>query len=204
MFSLLISFAILDAQSASEAGWPTYGDDPGGTRFSPASQISRTNVARLKIAWTYRTGANDTPTRLIKKAAFEATPILVNGVLFLSTPYNHVIALDAQSGAKRWEYDPHVNLQRNYSEVASRGVSAWRDAKAKSRQPCSLRIFIGTLDARLAALDGDSGKLCSDFGTKGEIYLNRDAATQTEWTGGYQVTSAPAIAGDLVIVGSSI
>ncbi|PYY06507.1 MAG: pyrroloquinoline quinone-dependent dehydrogenase, partial [Acidobacteria bacterium] len=204
LFSLLISFAILHAQSASEAGWPTYGNDPGGTRFSPASQISRTNVARLKIAWTYRTGANDTPTRLIKKAAFEATPILVNGVLFLSTPYNHVIALDAQSGAKRWEYDPHVNLQRNYSEVASRGVSAWRDAKAKSRQPCSLRIFIGTLDARLAALDGDSGKLCSDFGTKGEIDLNRDAATQTEWTGGYQVTSAPAIAGDLVIVGSSI
>ena len=200
----LVAACWSQAPSASEAGWPTYGNDPGGMRYSSATQIDRTNVARLKVAWTCRTGANDTPTRLIKKAAFEATPILVNGVLFLSTPYNHVIALNAQLGAKLWEYDPQVNLQRNYSEVASRGVSAWRDSKAKSGQPCSLRIFAGTLDARLLALDAASGKPCADFGTKGEIDLNRDAATQTEWTGGYQVTSAPAIAGDLVIVGSSI
>src|SRR5258708_30806756 len=72
------------APSASEAGWPTYGNDPGGMRYSSGTQIDRTNVARLKVAWTYRTGANETPTRLIKRAAFEATPILVNGVLFLS------------------------------------------------------------------------------------------------------------------------
>ncbi|HWY69592.1 MAG TPA: pyrroloquinoline quinone-dependent dehydrogenase [Terriglobales bacterium] len=193
-----------EAQASAEPGWPTYGNDRGGMRYSSATQIDRTNVARLKVAWTYRTGANDTPTPLVKKAAFEATPILVNGVLFLSTPYNHVIALNAQSGAKLWEYDPRVDLQRNYSEVASRGVSVWRDSKAKSGQQCSLRIFAGTLDARLLALDAASGKPCADFGTKGEIDLNRDAATQTEWTGGYQVTSAPAIAGDLVIVGSSI
>src|SRR5947208_16394783 len=88
------------AQPTPDTGWPTYGNDPGGTRYSPASQIDRTNVTRLKVAWSYRTGANDTPTRLIKKAAFEATPILVNGILFLSTPYNRVIALNAQSGAK--------------------------------------------------------------------------------------------------------
>ena len=201
---LFTACALIHAEFGPEAGWPTYGNDPGGTRYSPASQIDRTNVARLKVAWTYRTGANDAPTRLLKKAAFEATPILVNDILFLSTPYNHVIALDAQSGAKLWEYDPHVNVQRNYSEVASRGVSAWRDTKAKSGQPCSLRIFAGTLDARLLALDAISGKPCSDFGIKGEIDLNRDAATQTEWTGGYQITSAPAIAGDMVIVGSSI
>src|SRR5262249_43713740 len=103
------------APSKAEAGWPNYGNDPGGTRYSSASQIDRTNVARLKVAWTYRTGANDTPTRLIKKAAFEATPILLNGVLFFSTPYNQVIALNAESGARLWEYDPQVNLQRNYS-----------------------------------------------------------------------------------------
>src|SRR6266566_5666580 len=122
----------------------------------------------------------------------------------LSTPYNHVIALDPQSGAKVWEFDPGVDLQHNYSEVASRGVSAWRDSKAKTGQPCRLRIFLGTLDARLIALDGETGKHCTDFGSNGEIDLNRDAATQMEWTGGYQVTSAPAIYGDLVITGSSI
>ena len=192
------------AQSKVDSGWPTYGNDPGGTRYSPASQINRANVAQLKVAWTYRTGALDQATRMIRKAAFEATPILADGKLLLSTPYNHVIALDPQSGAKVWEFDPGVDLQHNYSEVASRGVSAWRDSKAKTGQPCRLRIFLGTLDARLIALDGETGKHCTDFGSNGEIDLNRDAATQMEWTGGYQVTSAPAIYGDLVITGSSI
>lgn len=196
--------ACAQTQSSSAAGWPTYGNDPGGTRYSPAAQIDRSNVSRLKVAWTYRTGANESATRLISKAALEATPILVNGVLYLSTPYNHVIALDALSGTRLWEFDPQINLRRDYSEVTSRGVSAWRDASGKAGQPCALRIFAGTLDARLLALDGASGKPCADFGTNGEIDLNRGAATRTEWTGGYQVTSAPAIAGDLVIVGSSI
>src|SRR6266581_1379792 len=161
------------AQSRPDSGWPTYGNDAGGTRYSPASQINRANVAQLKVAWTFRTGALDQPTRMIRKAAFEATPILADGKLFLSTPYDHVIALDPQS-------------------------------KAKTGQPCRLRIFLGTLDARLIALDGETGKHCADFGSNGEIDLNRDAATQMEWTGGYQVTSAPAIYGDLVITGSSI
>lgn len=192
------------AQSRTEAGWPTYGGDAGGTRYSPAARINRTNVAKLKVAWTYRTGALEQSKRLIKKAAFEATPILVGGKLFLSTPYNHVIALDPATGAKLWEYDPGVNLEKNYSEATSRGASAWLDEKAEAADKCKLRIFMGTLDARLIALDGETGKLCTDFGAGGQIDLNKDAATQTEWTGGYEVTSPPAIYKDLVIVGSSI
>ena len=191
-------------QIEGEAGWPTYANDPGGTRYSAESQINRANVSGLKVAWSYRTGAMETPTPLIRKAAFEATPILVDGKLFLSTPYNHVIALNPETGTKLWEYDPGVNLNQNYSEVSSRGVSAWRDPRGKHGAPCSLRIFIGTLDARLIALDGNTGKVCSDFGANGAVDLNHDAATQTVWTGGYQVTSPPATYRDLVIVGSSI
>jgi len=191
-------------QAEAQADWPTYGNDPGGTRYSPESQINRANVSGLKEAWTYRTGAMETPTQLSRKAAFEATPVLLDGKLFLSTPYNHVIALEPKTGAKLWEYDPGVNLDRNYSEVTSRGVSAWRDPRGKHGAACSLRIFIGTLDARLIALDGNTGKVCSDFGANGAVDLNQDAATQTVWTGGYQVTSPPATHRDLVIVGSSI
>ena len=143
-------------------------------------------------------------TEMVRKAAFEATPILVEDKLFLSTPYNHVLALNPEGGVKVWEYDPHVDLSKDYSEVSSRGVSAWRDPKAKAGHPCRLRIFMGTLDGRLIALDGETGKPCLDFGVKGEVNLAHDAATATEWTGGYQVTSAPAIAKDLVITGSSI
>ncbi len=192
------------AQSPQDTSWSSYGGDRGGSRYSAARQVDRTNVARLQLAWSYRTGAMEQETELRRKAAFEATPILVDGRLFLSTPYSHVIALDPLTGARVWEYDPHVDLTRSFSEVASRGVSAWHDPRAKAGQACRLRIFFGTLDGRLVAVDGETGKACSDFGTGGEVDLARGAATATEWTGGYQVTSAPAIAGELVIVGSSI
>jgi quinoprotein glucose dehydrogenase len=214
MVRSLVKFGVLPATAVlfwthgaiaqSDAGWPNYGNDPGGSRYSAARQIDRTNVAKLQPVWTYRTGALEQQTHLIEKATFETTPIVVENQLFLTTPYNHVIALNPETGAKLWEYDAHVNLAQNYSEVSSRGVSAWADPKAKPGQPCRLRIFMGTLDGRLIALDGKTGQPCVDFGAKGEINLAQGAATATEWTGGYQVTSAPAIAGDLVITGSSI
>ena len=193
------------AQAAKDAGWPTYGSDPGGSRYSTAAQINRGNVNSLKVAWTYRTGANDISTKLMRKAAFEATPILVDGKLFLSTPYNHVIALEPGTGAKLWEYDPGVNLDRNYSEVTSRGVSAWRDDRAKSRaavQPADLSRHAGRAADRARRRTRESSVRIS--AANGTVDLNKDAATQTEWTGGYQVTSPPAIYRDLVIVGSSI
>jgi len=189
-------------QAARDAGWGFYGGDAGGARYSTAAQINRENLTRLKVAWTYRTEALAVQTDLNHKAAFEATPILVDGTLYLSTPYDHVIALDAKSGTKAWEFDPKLDLGHGYSEVTSRGVSAWRDAKAKANAVCVLRIFVGTLDARLIALDGKTGERCTDFGSGGQVDLTRDVDLQD--VGDYQLTSAPAIAGDLVIVGSSI
>ena len=198
------AFLVMISLAQGQDGWPSYGHDPAGTRYSAAEQINRANVASLRPAWTYRTGALQPSTDLIHKAAFESTPILVEDKLFLTTPYNHVIALNPQNGGRLWEYDPHVDLTQDYSEVSSRGVSAWHDNQRQAGQPCRLRVFTGTLDGRLIALDGETGKPCADFGRNGEVDLTRDAATAREWTGGYQVTSAPAIAGDLVITGSSI
>jgi quinoprotein glucose dehydrogenase len=192
------------AVRAQEVGWPHYGNDAGGTRYSASRQIDRTNVARLKLAWSYRTGGMEEETALKRKAAFESTPILVEKRLYLTTPYNHVIALDPRSGARLWEFDPQLDLSQNYSEVASRGVSIWVDPKAKKSRPCRLRVFMGTLDGRLIALDGETGKPCRDFGSEGRLSLTKDVALAPEWQGGYQVTSAPAIFDDLVIVGSSI
>jgi quinoprotein glucose dehydrogenase len=184
--------------------WNSYGGDPGGSRYSNASQISRENVAQLKVVWTFHTGALQQETKLIRKAAFESTPIFFENKLFLTTPYDQVFALAPATGEKIWEFDPHVDLTRNYSEVTSRGVAAWRDSKAKPGAACALRTFLGTLDARLIALDAETGKPCADFATAGTFDLSADASTTPEWRGGYQVTSAPAIANDLVITGSSI
>jgi len=94
--------------------------------------------------------------KAIRKAAFEATPILVDDKLFLTTPYDQVFALNPTTGEKLWDFHPHVDLTKNYSEVTSRGVSAWRDSGAKAGEPCALRIFFGTLDARLIAACGTS------------------------------------------------
>src|SRR6266576_1655640 len=190
------------APANPDAGWPNYGNDGGGTRYSPATQIDRTNVTQLKRAWTYRTGALPHDEELDKKAAFEATPILADGKLLLSTPYDHVIALNPETGAKLWEFDPKLELPYGSSEVTSRGVSAWRETRAKAGKPCALRIFIGTLDARLIALDGATGKPCRDFGSDGEIDLT--SGVRLRDPGDYQVTSAPAIFKDLVITGSSM
>jgi quinoprotein glucose dehydrogenase len=200
-----IALLLLGASAyAQDVGWPQYGGDAGGTRYSTARQIDRTNVARVQLAWTYRTGAMQVETGLKRKAAFESTPILVENRLYLTTPYNHVIALDPRTGTRLWEYDAHVDLSQNYSEVTSRGVAAWQDSQAKPSQPCRLRLFTGTLDGRLIALDGETGKPCGDFGTDGVVSLRQDVALASEWQGGYQVTSAPAVYRDMVIVGSSI
>jgi len=203
LFMLLASVVdTVKAQSTGDAGWPTYSNDSDGTRFSPAQQINRGNVGQLKVAWTFRTGALPHDAELDKKAAFEATPILVDGKLFLSTPYDHVIALNPETGTRVWEFDPKLELPYGSSEVTSRGVSAWHDSHAKAGKPCALRIFIGTLDARLIALDGATGKPCSDFGVDGEVDLTNGVRLRDP--GDYQVTSAPAIFKDLVITGSSI
>jgi quinoprotein glucose dehydrogenase len=190
--------------AASDVGWPDYGGDAGGMRYSPAAQINRENVGRLMPAWTYRTGALGEKTEMMRKAAFESTPILVENRLLLATPYDHVVALDPARGTRLWEYDPRVNLGREYSEVTSRGVSAWVDRTVRRGRPCRLRIYLGTLDGRLIALDGETGKPCAGFGTAGAVDLTRDAGLPGGWSGGYQVTSAPAVYRDLVITGTSI
>ena len=190
------------ATANNEGGWSSYGHDAGGTRYSPLTQINKENVAQLKVAWSYQTGVLLELGDLKRIATFETTPILVDGMLYLSTPLDQVIALEPDTGKKVWEFDPKIDRTHGYSEVASRGVSAWKDPAAKAGAACSLRIFIGTIDARLIAVDGVTGKACADFGVDGQIDLIKDVNLRN--AGQYQVTSAPAIAKDLVITGSSI
>jgi len=195
---------ITTAAFAADSGWSVYGGDAAGTRYSSLKQVTRENVAKLRPAWTYHTGALKPETELNGKAAFEATPILVEGTLYLSTPFNRVIALDPASGAEQWTYDPKVDRSHDYSEVSSRGVASWSDSKAADGAPCKLRIFEGTIDARLIAIDGKTGKPCEQFGSGGTVNLTRGVVYGPEFRGSYQVTSAPTIVGDVVITGSSI
>ena len=199
---ILMLLAAGVAQAAGDGDWPTYGRDQGGTRYSPLKQINRENVTSLRVAWTYHTHALEPHSELDKKAAFEATPILFEGSLYLSTPFDQVIALDPATGTEKWKYDPDINRHANYSEVTSRGVAAWADSNAAADTVCRSRVFIGMIDAHLIALDARTGRPCDGFGEHGAVDLTNGVELRDR--GDYQLTSPPTIAADLVITGSSI
>lgn len=183
--------------------WRAYGGDAGGTRYSPLTEITAATVGRLQPAWTYHTGDTKFETKLELNSAFEATPLFVDGLLYVSTPFNKVIALDGATGAERWTFDPRIDRAAHYSEATSRGVSYWSDEHAERSALCGRKIIAATLDARLFAVDAGSGQLCRDFGTEGFVDL-RQGVDQLRERGEYVVTSPPAIIGDLIVVGSAV
>ena len=193
--------AALAAQEGAE-GWPYYGHDAGGLRYSPLTQINRENVAKLKVAWTFHTGDMSEGGGDRKRSGFESTPLVVDATLYLTTPFNRVIALDPQTGAQRWAYDPKIDLDADYGDgLVNRGVATWLDSAGPGGQPCHRRIFEATQDARLVGVDAANGLPCADFGKEGQVNLRDVAGYHAGW---YHMTSPPAVIDDLVVVGSAI
>jgi quinoprotein glucose dehydrogenase len=193
---LLIFAAAVLAQHAGE--WPQYGQSEAGTRFCALSQIDKKNVSKLKRAWVFRTGdLSDGKGK--PYGAFECTPVMVDGTLYLSTPFSKVIALDPDSGQEKWRYDPKVDILKPVAResLVNRGVSTWLDPVSHKR-----RIFIATYDARLIALDARTGWPVQKFGSGGTIDLTGGLGAIPKWQ--YTVTSPPAVVNGRVIVGSSI
>ncbi len=197
-------FAAAEPADGAIADWPHYGGDAGGSRYSPLTQVNKNNVTELVVAWEYHTGDVSDGSGGRRKSEFEATPIVVDGTMYLSTPFNRVVALDPETGQQKWSFDPKIDLHTPYSEdLVNRGVALWTDPGKAEGDTCRRRILLATIDARLVALDAATGLPCADFGTAGQIDLTRGVANITR-RGEYEETSAPAIADDLVIVGSSI
>ncbi len=191
------------------AGWSHYGNDLGGTRHSPLDQITPDNVDELEVAWTYHTG-DIIPTGGYEAAShggspasttFQNTPILVGDTLYICSPFNKVIALDAESGEERWKFDPEVDIDGLYL-LNCRGVSAWTDARARAGDVCATRIFTGTIDGRLIALDAATGRPCPDFGDAGTVDLTEGIGDVAP--GEYGVTSPPVVLGDRIVTGSMV
>jgi len=188
-----------EAGFTAKGEWANYGNDPGGMRYSPLKQINVENVKNLKQVWSYQTGELKTyeGTDIASKAAFEATPIMVNGVLYFSTPTNRIIAINAATGKELWVYNSNVDLRGDYSEVTSRGVSKWIDPDRNPGDHNYMRIIAATIDGRLIELTAADGKPVSEFGKNGVIDLK-------EGVGRIQVTSPPAVINDLIVVGCSM
>jgi quinoprotein glucose dehydrogenase len=197
----LLSNQILAQSAPAAQEWHHYGGDAGGSRYSPLRQINRTNVTQLERAWTYHTGEIDQSAGTGRDAfPFQCTPIVVDGVMYLSTPNNRLIALDAETGREIWAFDPKLDRAKIHNYVRSRGVTYWKGRDDQGR--IEARIFFGTNDGRLIALTADTGKPCTGFGHTGEIDLRSGVADDYP-DENYMVTSPPAVYRDLVIVGGA-
>jgi quinoprotein glucose dehydrogenase len=197
-------FALTLFAVAPAFGWEHWGGDPGGMRFSPLAQITPVNVGNLVRAWEFRTGDLDTRApAVMARTKFQATPLFVEDSIIFCSPFNEVVALDPGSGAQKWRYDPKISTdQRPANRYVCRGVAYWVDDQVAESAVCRARIFMGTNDARVIALDARTGTPCADFGANGVIKL--EIGRQLEWPGELQITSAPVVSRGVVIVGSAI
>lgn len=197
-----------------QRNWEAYGNSPGGNRFVALDQITRDNVQKLKVAWTYRTG--DVAISDGNGAEDQNTPLQVGDTVFICTPHNNVIALDGDTGREKWKarIDARASVW-----MRCRGL-AYFDAKAPLKQPnmpgatpvtavtvpegaaCQRRILMNTVNAELIALDADTGRFCTDFGNSGRVDLKAGLGSAPDPE--YQLTSPPTIAGTTVVVGGRI
>lgn len=187
--------------SGPVSDWTAYGADLSGSRFSPLTQIAPHNVDELEVAWTYHTGDVDFGTDTLLGTAFQNTPIVVGDTMYLCSPRNRAIALDANTGEERWVYEAEVDTQGMYI-ITCRGVSHWIDVTAPTDRACRERIFMGTLDARMIALDARTGRPCADFGNQGQVDLSSGIGNR--YPGEYGVTSPPLVIGDVLVTGALV
>src|SRR5215472_2421790 len=180
-------------------GWPVWGQGLHGQRHSANTQITPENVKDLKVTWTYRTGDLSEPGRRAD-LAFEATPILANNTLYLCSPRSRIAALDPTTGRQKWMFDAHPDIT-GATVITCRGVSYWQDSQSSG--VCAKRIFAGTIDGKMWALDADTGRPCEDFGDHGRVDLH-EGLGYIEKPGLWGISSAPTIVGDKVITGSKI
>lgn len=193
-----------------DADWPHYSGRPGGGRYSEANQITAANLDRLKPVWEHRsgdfrsgalaTGLEFEEGMARRPTTFMVTPIMVDDTLFYCTPFNRVFALDPQTGAEKWSFDPGVDMSRE-GLTNCRAVSSWEHPEPTGA-PCDRRILMGTLDARIVALDAETGKRCADFAGGADVDLKAGLASHKDIE--YSVTSPPAIIGNTLITGAMV
>ncbi|QUG75212.1 membrane-bound PQQ-dependent dehydrogenase, glucose/quinate/shikimate family [Erwinia sp. E602] len=192
--------------------WTAYGGSDSGLRFSRLNQITKDNVGDLEVAWTYHTGDLRDTAKDASEYTFEATPLKVNNTLYFCTPHDEVHALNPETGAVKWKYQPTNNGSLMWQHQTCRGVSYWdgsvqpqgaetAQAQVATAAACRKRIFNASIDAKLIALDADTGKLCEDFGNRGVVDLHTSMGEVRP--NALMQTSAPLVAGNLVIVGGA-
>ena len=201
-----IVLALLGSTAAAQqpgVDWPSYGNDAGGQKYSPLTDINRGNVGRLQVAFTWSPNEHEIPASEGQKAArpgqFQATPLAIHDTLLLSTPFNRVVALDANTGREFWSYDPQpwktIGQPSNGTGFVHRGVATWTNGRER-------RVFIASR-WRLIAIDATTGRPIPSFGANGEVDLTANLSRPVRKEH-YTNTSPPLIWNNLVIVGNGV
>jgi quinoprotein glucose dehydrogenase len=186
----------------SNRGWGSFGAVPGGGSYSALDQVNRDTVNGLEVAWVHRSGHIDRFEEGMRPASYEVTPIFANNHLYTCTPINRILAIDPETGAEKWAFDPHENLiADDPNPFHCRGVSYWQADELVKEAVCQKRIFNGDRDGRLFAVDADTGRPCEDFGDGGFVDLED---SRYGGTGNIFMTSPPALLGDAVIVAGAV
>jgi len=196
---------VWSASAFADAGWSHYGGDEGGQRYSEAAQITPENVNELIPVWTYSTGdLAKRDAKTMRRTSMQVTPILVGDKLLACTSFNEVYALDPGTGKELWRFDPKIPTEEIFpaNKFNCRGVEVGGVKSGVWEDYTYLIVYVATNDARLIALDFNTGKPIPEFGSGGEVRV--DAGMDLVWPGEFQITSAPVVVGDVVIVGSSI
>jgi len=187
--------------AASGGDWTAYGGTYGAQRYSPLAQITADNARKLEKVWSIHTG--DLPQDMKHNSyGAETTPIKINDTLYLCSATNIMMALDPATGKQKWRYDPQVSDDWIPYTAACRGVSYYAAANADPAQPCARRIIEGTLDARIIAVDADTGHPCPGFGTNGAVNITQGMGTVIP--GMVSINSPPVIVRDVIVTGHQV
>jgi quinoprotein glucose dehydrogenase len=191
--ALVLAVTLLAGSAAAQDGtWPTFNGNLQAQKYSPLTAITPENVGSLERAWTLHTGdvwpnpnprpdgpptGPDTPPTV-----WSATPLFVNDTLYLGTPFYRIFAVEPDTGKVKWTYDTHAVLEAlTQPDLKNRGVAYWQAEAPVAGQPCERRVYIGTMDAKLHAVDADTGTPCADFGEGGVLDINAFNTQNARW-----------------------
>ncbi|MDH6298340.1 quinoprotein glucose dehydrogenase [Agrobacterium fabrum] len=184
-----------------DGDWHQYGRTPYGQRYSPLTQVNVDNVSQLKEAWRYQTGDVKLPDD-VGETTYQVTPLKIGDTLYICTPHNWAIAIDAATGKEKWKYDPNVGLNPDRQHQTCRGVSYYAEPNAAAGTACAQRVYLPTSDARLIALDAATGQVCTSFADQGVLHLEQGMKYNP--AGYYYSTSPPVIAAGKIIIGGAV
>ena len=194
---LIVAMCFAAPAGADQLRWDTFNGNLANTKFADVDTFTPANVAELEHVWEFHTGDVSDGSGDLPETVWSATPIYANETLYLGTPFYRILALDPATGAERWSYDSKSALEAlTQPALKNRGVAYWESGQTG---PCEKRVYLGTMDAELHAVDADTGELCADFAQGGVLNVNQWNTVNDKFP--FSLLQPPTVVGDTLMLG---